>query len=293
MFYICSMTDLHIIWFQSDLRVHDHAALRGACASAARDGGEVLALAILPSERRLTAFRYDGLADLRDALEVRALPLHVRTGDTIAILSELHQKHRILSLHCHEPYTPSERDRGLEAWTLRAGIAFRTYPQFRPSPYASEDSWTAFVSRPRFEAPDIPATANVGIGAWPADPAPHADTTEARGGRKQAIALLRSFLQPAHAPREPDQALSGGGMFRQIEPYLQLGAISVREAWQAAQSARHQYVAARLESRVEQVEGFLTALQAFGCRNERSVSRQDQPQDGPQLSLDFQSPNAA
>ncbi len=65
------MTELHIIWFQSDLRVHDHAALRGVCASAARDGGSVLALTILPSMGGLTPLHYDGLVDLRDALARR------------------------------------------------------------------------------------------------------------------------------------------------------------------------------------------------------------------------------
>ena len=287
------MTDLHIIWFQSDLRVHDQAALRGACMSAARDGGAVLALAILPERETLSQLHYDALTDLREALAVRDVALHIRYGEAFDVLSELHHKHRIVSLHCHEPHDPSAFDRRLEAWTLRGGIALRTYPQFRPSAYAGEDSWLSFVSRPRLEAPEIPAAANVGIGAWPSDPESSNAETAPRQGRKRAIGILRSFLPSAHRPDDSQDVLTGESVFAELETYLRLGTVSVREVWQAAQSARHQYLAAKLDTRAVNVERFLSALQAFACQNERKPVRTRNVSEGGQLTLDLRSSDVA
>ena len=63
------MSLLHIIWFRDDLRVHDNAALRGACFTADRDGGEVLALVIEdPEATEDWLQRSEALRDLSPAI---------------------------------------------------------------------------------------------------------------------------------------------------------------------------------------------------------------------------------
>ena len=59
------MPPLHLVWFKRDLRVHDHAALSGAAAAAAADGGSVLPLYLLEpalwAEPDMAARHYDFL----------------------------------------------------------------------------------------------------------------------------------------------------------------------------------------------------------------------------------------
>jgi pantothenate synthetase len=87
--------------------------------------------------------------------------------------------------------------------------------------------------------------------------------------------------------------LTGESVFAELEAYLSLGTVSVREAWQAAQSARHQYLAAKLETRAVNVERFLNALQAFACQNEPKLVRTRKVPEGGQLTLDLRSSDVA
>ncbi|OYW89094.1 MAG: hypothetical protein B7Z22_00960, partial [Hyphomonas sp. 32-62-5] len=82
MFYICSMSGVHVIWFKRDLRVHDHAALMSAVAS----GAPVLPLFIfepgywaLPEHsRRQFDFVRECLEELDAALRARGSTLVIR-----------------------------------------------------------------------------------------------------------------------------------------------------------------------------------------------------------------------
>ena len=201
------MPGLHLIWFRNDLRVHDHAALRAACHCAERDGGEVLALYMVEThasddEAQVSQGQSAALRELQVALDRRGAQLHLRYGTPLEILSDLHRRHRILSLHCHETPETSLLDRQLEAWAMRAGVALRIYQQYGPLPLANgffeaDSDWEHFMSEPRREASDIGSAADVGVGRWP-------DVTsdeEDKGGRKHAIDLLRSFLG---SPSQPE-----------------------------------------------------------------------------------------
>ena len=95
LFYICSMTELNIIWFRRDLRVHDHAALASACAA----GGQIVPLFIFEpnywqradtSERQFE-FAVESLADLDRALRQRGSQLCLRSGVVTEVLSRLHR----------------------------------------------------------------------------------------------------------------------------------------------------------------------------------------------------------
>lgn len=259
MFYICSMPGLHVIWFQCDLRVHDHAALRAACHAATREGEAVLALSILPDSAELSSFEAACLSDLREALAQRNIPLHLRSGDPIEVLSGLHRAHRLLSIYMHT--AGSEETRQLEAWCMRGGVALRAYAPFGPAapqaPNVSwQEAWQTYMAAPRFEAPDPPATMDIGIGRWP-DLKVTDDTSGPKGGRKHAIKLLRAYLTSV---ADTPHMRSGADIYQTLQPYFEFGVVSIREVWQAAMSARQQYAQAGQETRVASVDSLLHRL---------------------------------
>ena len=161
------MSGLHVIWFREDLRVHDHAALRAACQAVTRDGGQVMALFVLPKTAQNEAYTttaqgrilYSALWDLRDALAQRGAILHLRFGDILDIMSDLHTEHRVLSLNFHQSRLPDSIEKAVEAWSLRAGVRLGIHSQYHPGmPAQSHESWhmvwERFMARPRREAPD-------------------------------------------------------------------------------------------------------------------------------------------
>lgn len=304
MFYICSMTGLHIIWFRQDLRVHDNAALRAACQAAERDGGALVALYILPAainfgetENRAEArFLIESLRDLDGALAQRGAVLHLRQGDVTTVFSDVLRAHQVKSLHTHEGWADDSDLRDVEAWSLRAGIPFRRYQQFGPQHDARateswQTLWERFMARPRHEAPDHIITANIGLGQWPRASSPKVEATEdaptLRGGRKHAIQTLRSCLGTGRSTA----TLSSADAIAAVKPYLQIGAVSPREVWQAAVGAHQQALKAGLDIRAASFASFLQLLpglfrpEAENTRPRRSSHPTERNVTGQQLSL--------
>ncbi len=293
------MTLLHIIWFRNDLRVHDNAALRGACFAAERDGGDVLALVIEdPSAADDLQHRSEALKDLRAALEQKGARLHMRSGTPSEVFSELHRAHGVRSVHMHEvPFDDAETSR-TQSWALRAGVRFQVYsqygPQDAPQPYqAAEAHWTNYMARPRFETPEIQSPANVGVGQNLIAQSGEALNADTIGGRRQAIGLLRAFLGSVSDPQRIaiTEAESGGVFFERLKPFLLLGVLSVREVWQAASSAHHQMHRAGQDIRAASIKSLLRRLPELhkrraSVRTVRSARNLRQPAvEGEQLSL--------
>lgn len=301
MFYICSMTGLHVLWFRQDLRVHDHAPLKAACLAAARDGGQVVPLVMLAAEGAPSRFLVESLKDLDAALEQRGGALHYRHGDPVAILSELHRRHNILSLYAHETATPVPGESEVEAWCLRAGVAWRCYPQFGPDDGPGQgrghgtsmaEAWDAFMAAPRHEAPGELPAAQIGIGQPPSLPPSSSDASDdAPGGRKAAIETLRGVLgRVSDLSRVGSASVPPTSYFDQLSSYLALGVISVRETWQAAVTARNQYLAAGQDIRAARITDLIQQLPEIWRRQVRPVTGAAKSvrsgKDG-QLSLDL------
>lgn len=276
LFYICSMSGLHIIWFRQDLRVHDNAALRAASQAAERDGGKVMALFVMPPAMDAAAigsdaeatFLFESVRDLQAALAQRGAVLHLRRGEVTSVLSDMHRAHQVMSLHLHDTWMEDANLRGVEAWSLRAGIPLRLHKQFSPyqNPIESgswQTAWERFMARPRHEAPDMIATANVGIGQWPRASTAGSNDIEgaAPGGRKPAIQILRAFLGAGQAGSQV--ALSSVEAVEALKPHLKLGAVSPREVWQAAVGAHQQALKAGLDIRAASIASFLQLLPAL------------------------------
>ncbi len=267
------MSLLHIIWFRNDLRVHDNAALRGACFAAERDGGEVLALVIEgPQAVEDLPCRKAALRELSHALEQRGARLHMRSGAPSEVFSELHRAHGVRSVHMHEVPFDDVETANTQSWALRAGVRFQVYSQYgpheAPTPFEGiESHWSKFMARPRFETPDIQAPANVGIGQnLMAQDAAALET--ACGGRREAIEHLRAFLGSVSDPQRIaiTEADSGAAFFERLKPYLVLGVLSLREVWQAASSAHHQMQQAGQSIRAASIKSLLRRLPEFHKR---------------------------
>ena len=290
------MLGLHLVWFRNDLRVHDHAALRAAVQNADRDGGRVVALYIFDPETQEYPqagehrFLIESLRDLQVALDRRGAQLHLRTGSAVEIFSELHRAHRILSIHSHETPQADASDRQIEAWAMRAGVALRVYQQYGPLPVSSgffdmDSDWEAFMSEPRREASDVTQAANVGVGYWP-EPLAAEGTRggSSVGGRRQAISLLRIILGSPSNPgaAEPSDIASGVEAYRILKPYLEIGALSVRETWQAAISTRQQYLKSGHEIRAAVLASFIQCLPGLHLEKTPVKSRRSARRSGAQ-----------
>jgi len=302
MFYICSMTGLHIIWFRQDLRVHDNAALRAACQAAERDGGALMALYVLPggldvSEAENSTenrFLFDSLRDLEGALAQRGAVLHLRQGDVTTVLSDILRAHQVMSVHAHDIWAEDADFCAVEAWSLRAGIPFRLHQQFGPQqdPRTTElwqTAWERFMARPRHEAPDRIVTANIGIGQWPrASSSEHTEDPPAqRGGRKHAIQMLRTSVGAGNS----GVTMTSAEAIASLKPHIQIGAVSPREVWQAAVGAHQQALKAGLDIRAASIASFLQMLpglfrpKAANARPRRASRSTERDITGQQLSL--------
>lgn len=273
--------------------MHDHAALNAACRAAARDGGKVLALYILPEgadledpgEGALSTFLLDSLRDLQRALSDRGAELHLRSGAAPEIFSELHRMHKVASVHAHDCRDRRRKDRAVESWSLRAGVPFRILPEFGLSEHhdtavQARPDWQRFMMRPRVGVPERIESANIGVGRWPAAPPPDAKTR--MGGRKQAIKVLRSGMND---PSDANEI--GVDIWVWLKPYLDLGALSVREAWQAASSAQQNAKAAGWETRAAAIGQLIETLTQTYCGGECAPDRQwrKRPPQTPRRSV--------
>jgi deoxyribodipyrimidine photo-lyase len=246
---------IDLVWFKRDLRVHDHAPLTAAVAS----GRPVLALYIAEPELwaqpemagRHYAFLNESLGDLAGALAARGGQLVRRVGDAVAILADLHTRYGLAAVHSHQEtglLWTYARDKAVRRWARTAGVPLFEYRQHgvwralhQRDGWAKR--WDAMMAAPSLPAPKHIRAAPLASDAWPdaaglglvADPCPQRQ----RGGRQEAIALLRSFLQERGRPyqRAMSSPLAGAQACSRISAHLAYGCLSMRETSQAAQRA--------------------------------------------------------
>ncbi|MEO0608358.1 MAG: hypothetical protein AAFY82_09005 [Pseudomonadota bacterium] len=197
------------------------------------------------------------MRDLDEALAQRGAALHIRTHHVIEALTAFHSAQAVLSVHAHAVPEDRETERAVEAWCLRAGVSFRL--QAAPGP----DAWHRYMSAPRHEMPAQLKAADLGVGhkLYLAGLDPEAGP---QTGRKAAIKQLRAGLgqlSDLSAIAAPGR-LSGDQVFAGLAPHLELGVLSVREVWQAAIRAQHQYHLAGQDIRAARISRLLERLQA-------------------------------
>jgi deoxyribodipyrimidine photo-lyase len=243
---------IEIVWFKRDLRVHDHAALNSAMAT----GNPVLPLYIVEPElwaqptqsARQFEFLRECLSDLDDALQKRGAQLVIQTGDAVDVLARLHREHEICAIHAHEEtglMWTYQRDKAVRAWAKRLGIPVIEHRQHGVwrGPIGRNGwakRWDQWMGSPVLSTPPSLRFANIKSEPMPAfvdlrlkeDPCPRRQI----GGRRQAIDLLRSFLEERGEfyRKAMSSPQSGAQACSRLSPHLAFGTLSIREAYQAA-----------------------------------------------------------
>ncbi|WP_310497270.1 FAD-binding domain-containing protein [Sandarakinorhabdus sp.] len=269
---------MEIVWFKRDLRLHDHAPLAAAMAG----GRAILPLYIIePSlwaqrdaSGRQFAFLRECLVDLDLSLQARGARLVTMVGEAADVLERLHAAHGIAAIHAHEEtgnLWSFERDRAVRRWARRAGVPLaerRQHGVWRALHNRNgwAGRWDGMMAAPRLAAPDciafagltgdpIPEPAALGLAD---DPCPGRQ----RGGRREGLALLKSFL--ASRGRRYRGAMSapatGADHCSRLSPHLALGTVSMREACQAATKARARWKLSDDTQFTRAIDSFISRL---------------------------------
>lgn len=246
-----------VVWFKRDLRLHDHAAL---CAAAER--GPVLPLFVVePDLWRLpdASFRHwrfirDSLVDLDAALRRLGGGLVLRHGEMAAVLTELGRQHGRYALWSHEETGNAwtfQRDRHIADWCRAHGVVWTEMPSNGVvRRLGGRDGWAAkrdaAMRAPQRAAPvtirfvDAATAAQAPEAAIAAvAPAALPETAEARvqrGGRREGLAVLGSFLG-SRSDRYMRTISKPGVSARhcsRLSAHIAYGTLSVREIDQAA-----------------------------------------------------------
>ena len=265
-----------IVWFKRDLRVFDNRAL----ALAARSG-TVVPLYIAEPELwaqpdasgRQWEFVCESVVELRDALGALGMPLVVRVGDAVDVLSRLAADTGARRLVSHEEtgnLWTFARDRRVAAWARAAGVQWDEVPSGGVvRRLSSRDVWAKArdgrMADPQVPPPvALPPLEGIDLGAIPsstdlgleADPCPQRQP----GGRGAGLALLDSFLMERGRTYRADMAtpVKGEAACSRLSPHLAWGTLSGREVMQATAKRQREVRGTR--------DGWAGSLKSFQSR---------------------------
>ena len=272
------MIDLSVIWFQNDLRVHDHGPLTSGCNT----GAPVLPLYIFDpsvwtaSQRSAEDLAHlkQSLDDLDVALRARGTGLSISIGRPVDVLAALHLSDGIASLHTHAPTHIAHghiEESKAAAWARRRGIPYRETTQtglMGPSLSAHEIDvrWNEYMTQPRHKAPSWIKSADIETEILPCAGdlrlAPQRQSPHSVVGRAAAVADLNTLMTNTAQD------------IQILRVHLKFGTLSYREIYQAGVK---QIRAARmagdhdLRRHSEAVMKYLNAL-CLGAHKKRHTS---------------------
>ncbi|WP_224823347.1 deoxyribodipyrimidine photo-lyase [Cognatishimia sp. MH4019] len=263
-----------LVWFKRDLRTTDHAVLAEAAAR-----GPVLPLYIVEPELwalpdasgRQWAFVAECLEALQQELAALGMPLVVRIGDAVEVLSELVPTQNIDLILSHEETGNAwtyARDLRVAEWARSAGVTWReTQSAGVVRRLKTRDGWAARrearMRQPQVEAPAVLAPLAIEAGTIPSakdlklsDQCPERQ----KGGRNEALSLLGSFLTSRGQTyrKAMSSPLDGEWACSRLSPHLAFGTLSSREAVQASAARKAEVKGTRA--------GWTGAMQSFQAR---------------------------
>ena len=243
-----------LVWFKRDLRVHDHAPLVAALGHQ-----DALAVFVIEPEWLQSPecdpshvdFALGCLAELRAALSLRGMPLLVRMGSCVTVLTQLHAEVAFTHLLSHEETGPGwsyTRDVQVAAWCKTHSVLWHEFTQTGViRRLGSRSGWaarwqarmdtslllldSAFTAAVTLDQPELPTLASLGL-------ASHGKTLQAPG-EKVARLTLKTFLQERgydyrRALSSPLTAQEGCS---RLSPHLAFGTLSMRTVHQATEVA--------------------------------------------------------
>ena len=280
-----------LVWLKHDLRVHDHAPLAAAAACDQALALFVIEPAWLASPEcapQHLAFTLANLAALRDELAARGLPLLVRTGAMLDVLTELRRDYVFDQLFSHEETGPGwsyTRDIAVAGWCRAHAVGWQEFMQTGVvRRLKSRQGWAARWQR-RMDAPlnaaphRFNAPVGIALGDWPAAPTP--DQPLPAAGERAAHRVLNSFLQQRGAAygrtlSSPLNAEEGGS---RLSAYLAFGSLSIRQVHQATEARIRQL---RAEGEAEHAR----ALRSFSGRLRWHCHFMQKLEDEPRIEFE-------
>lgn len=267
-----------IVWFKRDLRINDHAPLLAASQSNA----PIIPLYIVEPEyweqpfasRRHWHFIHDSLCDLGNDLAELGQHLIIKVGDACQVIQNLHLEHQISDLYAHEEtgnLWTFQRDIAVQNLCLNKEITLHESPSNGVvRRLRNRDDWSkirntrmaekilpkpkALVPFPLCKSDALPEKNDPMFGSMPIGKVQ-------KGGRKHAVADLRSFLN--HRSRAYLYHISAPDLSEyhcsRLSAHLAWGTLSVREVAQSIVKRRSQLSPNEKKS-------FGRNLTAFGSR---------------------------
>ncbi len=243
-----------LVWFKRDLRVRDHEPLVRALAHS-----DALALYVIEPEWLQSpecdpmhvAFALDCVAELREALARKGLPLWVRVGSTVPVLAQVHRDTGFTHVLSHEETGPGWsylRDQAVAQWCHESGVTWEECTQTGVIRGLRDRAGWAARWQSRMDAPlqrlagafkaaagpdtqSLPTLSSLGL-------APHGKRLQA-AGEHAARETLRSFLRERARGyrRAISSPLSAEAGCSRLSPHLAFGTISLRTVHQAVERA--------------------------------------------------------
>ena len=272
--------DTQLVWFKRDLRIEDNTVLTQAA-----EKGPVLPLYIVEPEywlgpdtsARQWNFIRDCLIELRTTFDQLGVPLIVRCGNAIEILSQILQSNKFRNLWSHEETGNAwtfNRDKNVAGWCKIRGIEWTELPQNGvirgPS---NRDKWAAerkkFASRKQCSLPNL----NKNVSKLPLGSIPKSKDLKIeyddcvfrqKGGRSEGLKTLESFIFKRGLNYRVDMSspISAQKSCSRISPHLAYGSLSIREVSQATQKQKNTI----LEGKVENSSSWGRSLSSFNSR---------------------------
>jgi deoxyribodipyrimidine photo-lyase len=247
---------MHVVWLKRDLRSTDHRPLYEASLSQ-----EVLVLYIVEDDiisqpdygANHHHFIADSIQELQQTLlEQYNIQLHVFRGEVTKIFDEIQQQQKIAYIHSHIEVgnmATYRRDKRVKKWCRQQGILWKEYSIYEViRPNCNRDNWSKKwheeMEQPCFESPmrqknrivvntisrilEFPLCSELHLGQTALD--------IQRGGRKQAYAMLESFLYQRGFDYRTQMSspLTAYDACSRISPHLTYGTMSIREVYRIA-----------------------------------------------------------
>ncbi|WP_154856620.1 cryptochrome/deoxyribodipyrimidine photo-lyase family protein [Cyclobacterium xiamenense] len=252
------MEEITLVWLKRDLRLRDHAPLKGAIER----GLPILLVYVAEpsllqadqSDNRHWRFVWEGLCDLNQSLAPVGTKVLTLYSEVLAALQTIQRHVRIRYLYSHQETgirLTYERDKAVTVYCREQGISWCEWPQQgvqrgRKNRSGWSEQWDAFMHQP-LEDPDWKRATFLNPDRldflrdlfWQQPPAPNPAGMQ-QGGEKKAQRYLRSFLEGR--VRDYSRHISKPEASRRscsrLSPYLAWGNLSVRQVFQATETLR-------------------------------------------------------
>ncbi len=244
-----------VVWFKRDLRLLDHAPLAEAQHLDAALALLVIEPAWLHSPEchpRHVAYLLNCVTPLAEALAARGLPLVVRVGEAVQVLSQLQREFHFTQLFSHEETGTGwsyVRDKSVARWCRASGVAWTEWPQNGVVRRLKDRRGWAGRWQQRMDSPalDVPAgfRAAPGFALAPVLPSLHglgvhaSPGALAAAGEAAAQQVLQGFLagRALGYRKNLSSPLTAEAGCSRLSEYLAFGTLSLRTVHQATEAA--------------------------------------------------------